>query len=94
MPIGISSKMDQNYVYEEMPLEKDVSYYLFSDGYIDQFGGPDQRKFMKKGFKKLILDIQGNPMNVQKEILTARLEEWKGNGPQIDDILVVGLRID
>ena len=94
MPIGISSKMDQNYVFVEMPLEKDVTFYLFSDGYIDQFGGPNQRKFMKKGFKKLLLDIQGNPMDVQRELLNSSLEEWMGSGPQIDDILVVGIRIE
>ena len=94
MPIGISSRMDQNYVYEEMPMEKDVSYYLFSDGYIDQFGGPNQRKFMKKGFKKLILEIQGQPMKIQREILNDKIEEWRGNTPQIDDILVVGIRIE
>ncbi|MBI5010431.1 MAG: SpoIIE family protein phosphatase [Bacteroidia bacterium] len=93
MPIGISSKMDQDYVFEKMPLEKGVSYYLSSDGYIDQFGGPDQRKFMKKGFKSLILEIQGAAMAEQKKILDARLKEWMGSGSQIDDILVLGVRI-
>lgn len=93
MPIGISSRMDQGYVFEKMPLEKGVSYYLFSDGYIDQFGGPNQRKFMKKGFKHLILGIQSLNMNEQREILNNKLEEWRGSGPQIDDILVMGVRI-
>jgi len=93
MPIGISSKMDQGYVFEKFPIEKGVSYYLSSDGYIDQFGGPNQRKFMKKGFKRLLLEIQSAGMGEQREILNTKLEEWRGSGPQIDDILVLGVRI-
>jgi serine phosphatase RsbU (regulator of sigma subunit) len=93
MPIGISSKMDQGYVFEKLPFDKGVSYYLSSDGYIDQFGGPNQRKFMKKGFKRLLLEIQDTGMAEQKEILSNKLEEWRGSGPQIDDILVLGVRI-
>ncbi|HOM40268.1 MAG TPA: SpoIIE family protein phosphatase [Bacteroidales bacterium] len=94
MPIGISSKMDEKFVFYDWELEKGVSYYLFSDGYIDQFGGPHGRKFMKKNFKKLILEIQDFPMKHQKEILEERLKEWMGQTPQIDDILVVGIRTD
>ena len=69
MPIGISSKMDEGFVFHEWTLEKGISYYLFSDGYLDQFGGPDGRKFMKKNFKRLILEIQDYPMEKQKELL-------------------------
>ncbi len=94
MPIGISSKMNENFVFYDWTLEKGVSYYLFSDGYIDQFGGPNGRKFMKKNFKRLILDIQDYPMKRQKEILEEKLIEWMGNSPQIDDILVMGIRTD
>ncbi len=92
MPIGISSRMDEDFVFYEWELEKDVSFYLFTDGYIDQFGGPHGRKFMKKNFKRLILDIQDFPMKQQKEILEQRLKEWMGQTPQIDDILVIGLK--
>ena len=94
MPIGISSRMNEEFVFQDWPLEKGVSYYLFSDGYLDQFGGPDGRKFMKKSFKRLILDIQDNPMNEQKELLDKKLKEWMGLSPQIDDILVMGIRTD
>lgn len=94
MPIGISSKMDEKYVFHEHPLEKGISYYLFSDGYIDQFGGPNGRKFMKKSFKRFILDIQDFPMVKQQELLDENLKEWKGKGPQIDDILVMGIRTE
>ena len=92
MPIGISSKMDEGFVYYDWTLEKGISYYMFSDGYVDQFGGPKGRKFMKKNFKRLILDIQDYPMNKQKDILEKNLKDWMGKSPQIDDILVMGIK--
>jgi serine phosphatase RsbU (regulator of sigma subunit) len=94
MPIGISSRMDEKFVYFDWNLEKGVSYYLFSDGYIDQFGGQSGRKFMKKNFKRLLLEIQDYPMNKQKELLEQNLKDWMGQSPQIDDILVMGIRTD
>ena len=94
MPIGISSRMDEEFVFHTWALEKGISYYLFSDGYIDQFGGPDGRKLMKKNFKRLILSIQDYPMTKQKELLDNNLKEWMGHSPQIDDILVMGIRTD
>ena len=94
MPIGISSRMNEEFVFQDWALEKGISYYLFSDGYIDQFGGPNGRKFMKKSFKRLILDVQDYPMDKQKELLDNNLKEWMGHTPQIDDILVMGIRTD
>jgi len=94
MPIGISLRMNEEFVFHESPMEKGISYYLFSDGYIDQFGGPDGRKFLKKNFKRLLLDIQDNPMDKQKELLDQNLLNWIGHGHQIDDILVMGIRTD
>ncbi|NMC39865.1 MAG: SpoIIE family protein phosphatase [Bacteroidales bacterium] len=94
MPIGISSRMNEDFVFYDWALEKGVAYYLFSDGYIDQFGGTNGRKFMKKNFKRLILEIQDYPMKKQKEILEERLKVWMGQMPQIDDILVMGIRTD
>jgi hypothetical protein len=94
MPIGISSKMNEGFVFYDWVLEKGISYYLFSDGYIDQFGGEHGRKFMKKNFKKLILEIQDYPMNKQKELLEENLRNWMGQTPQIDDILVMGIKTE
>jgi len=94
MPIGISSRMNEDFVFYDWALQKGVSYYLFSDGYIDQFGGPNGRKFMKKNFKRLILDIQDYPMEEQKELLEKNLIDWMGHTPQIDDILVMGIRTE
>ncbi len=94
MPIGISSKMNEGFDFFDWKLEKGTSYYLFSDGYIDQFGGPHGRKFLKRNFKRLLLEVQDYPMNKQKEILEKTLIEWMGSAPQIDDILVMGIRTE
>ncbi|HWR75278.1 MAG TPA: SpoIIE family protein phosphatase [Bacteroidales bacterium] len=94
MPVGISAKMDKEFTQTVWKLDKDISYYLFTDGYTDQFNGNTGKKFMKRNFKKLILDIQGYPMIKQKEILEERLMSWKGPSDQVDDILIVGLKAE
>ena len=94
MPIGFSSGMDEKFVFYDWEWEKGISYYMFSDGYIDQFGGEKGRKFMKKNFKRLILEIQDYPMKKQEDILEKRLNDWMGKTPQIDDILVLGIRTE
>jgi len=66
--------------------------YLFSDGYADQFGGELMKKFKYKNLKELILRIQDQSMDQQRNILDQTIEEWKGNVEQLDDILVVGRR--
>ena len=80
------------FTHHELILEKEDTVYIFSDGYIDQFGGPKQRKFMLKNFKKLLLSIDDKTMDEQKTILKKTLAEWKGDTEQVDDILVMGVR--
>ncbi len=70
---------------------KDI-YYIFSDGYADQFGGADDKKFMIKNFKNLLLKIHHLPVAMQKEILDDSFHTWRGDSKQTDDILVVGLQ--
>jgi len=67
--------------------------YMFSDGYPDQFGGPDNKKFMFRRFQELLLEVHSLPMSQQKEALNRKLSEWKGDNEQIDDILVIGIRV-
>ncbi|MCH8317180.1 MAG: histidine kinase, partial [Bacteroidetes bacterium] len=67
--------------------------YIFSDGYKDQYGGPRNKKFMAKRFRQLFIDIQRKSINEQKEVLNKTIEDWKGDIEQIDDILVIGVRI-
>jgi len=73
-------------------LEGDV-VYMFSDGYVDQFGGPDDKKFMYKRFRQLLLSICGFPKNEQHRILHETIKEWAGKREQVDDILVIGFSI-
>jgi phosphoserine phosphatase RsbU/P len=67
--------------------------YLFSDGYADQFGGPQDKKFLFRKFQELLLEIHTQPVETQKEILRIRLYEWMENRDQVDDILVIGIKV-
>lgn len=66
--------------------------YLFSDGYADQFGGPEGKKFKYRRFRHLLLNIYRMPLEQQKAILDETFELWKGNQEQVDDILIIGFR--
>lgn len=74
-------------------LEKGDSIYLFTDGYADQFGGPNGKKFKYKKFQELLIEMQDNTMEEQKHILNYHHEQWKGKLDQVDDILVIGIRV-
>ena len=93
MPIGIYAKMKNNFNSHILDLQADDRIYLFSDGYQDQFGGSNGRKFLIKNFRKLLLEINQLPLNSQKEILNSTLNNWKGEFAQVDDILVIGFKI-
>ena len=67
--------------------------YLFTDGYADQFGGEENKKFMFRRFRYLLTTINMLPLKEQKKILEETLNSWKGNNEQVDDILVIGLRL-
>lgn len=74
-------------------LEEQDAIYIFSDGYVDQFGGPKEKKYMHKPFKKLLLTIQDLPMQEQKEHIANVFDMWKGDFDQIDDVCVLGVKI-
>ena len=91
MPIGVSEKK----LRFNATTIKDEGFniYMFSDGFLDQFGGPRGKKFMSKNFKKLILELQSVPIQDQGAALEKVLLDWMGEISQIDDILVMGIRI-
>ena len=66
--------------------------YLFTDGYVDQFGGPDSKKIMSRRFRELLLKYHKLPLPEQKSKLEEYLIDWKGDLEQTDDILVIGIR--
>jgi serine phosphatase RsbU (regulator of sigma subunit) len=93
MPIGIHSLKSDDFTNHELNLQKGDTLYLFSDGYMDQFGGPKGKKFMAGQFKSLLQKIHKEKFAYQAEILINTFDDWKGNIEQIDDILVIGLKM-
>ena len=91
-PIGKHDN-PQPFHTHSLNLQKGDTLYLFTDGYADQFGGPKGKKFRYKHFEEMLLANAGKAMDEQKNILENSLNEWKGNLEQVDDILVMGVRI-
>jgi serine phosphatase RsbU (regulator of sigma subunit) len=93
MPIGIYEQELSSFTTQTVKLQKNDSIYLFSDGYVDQLGGPDRKTFRVVRFRKLLTEIQDLSMKEQKKRLMEEHESWKGSIEQIDDILVMGFRL-
>jgi serine phosphatase RsbU (regulator of sigma subunit) len=93
-PIGaFDGSQPQSFTNNEIDLIDGDCLYLFSDGYADQFGGLDGKKFMYRRFEELLIEVNKLPMDEQKETLNKRLMKWKGSYDQVDDILVIGIKI-
>lgn len=90
---GRRDKYEADFVTTTVKFEKGDVFYMLTDGYSDQFGGPDNRKFMKKQFRDLICEIYASPMKQQMIAFNKANEAWKGEGKQTDDILIVGVKI-
>jgi len=93
MPIGIHMTAEESFTNNDIELKKDDHIYMFSDGYMDQFGGPRRRKFLAKRFKQLLIDIHDLPLAKQKQFLKQTLIDWQGEIRQVDDILVIGIKV-
>jgi len=93
MPIGISVRKDQPFTNKEMQLERNDFIYLCTDGYADQIGGPRRKTYRSKYFKELLLNIHERSIGDQKNILEDTFENWRGDIEQIDDILIIGIRV-
>jgi serine phosphatase RsbU (regulator of sigma subunit) len=93
MHVGKAFNATGLFTYYEMDLQKGDCIYTFSDGYSDQFGGPNRKRFKSVQLKELLLNIAEKPMTEQKNILNDKFESWKGNIEQIDDVLVIGVRV-
>ncbi len=92
----ISKKKDflkTEYTNHIIPIKKGMNLYLSSDGYVDQFGGNEGKRFGTRKFKEILSNNQQLHIQEQKELVIAAHEEWKGNTAQIDDILVIGVKL-
>jgi len=93
-PIGIFlEKETKKFTNHKLKVKKGDVLYIFSDGYADQFGGARGKKFMQSQFRGLLFDIHKKPMPEQRRILDQTIEHWRGNEDQVDDILVIGMRV-
>jgi ligand-binding sensor domain-containing protein/serine phosphatase RsbU (regulator of sigma subunit) len=93
MDIGSYLVEKQEFTNHELQCEEGDQLYLFSDGYSDQFGGPNGKKYKYQKFREFLVSIHNEPMIRQKWLLDEEIETWKGNFRQVDDILVMGIKI-
>jgi len=93
MPIGIFGIEDKEFSSQEIQYLPGDIIYMHSDGYADQFGGPNNKKFKYSAFKELLTGIHAKPLKKQRDMLEKEFITWKADGPQTDDVLVVGLKL-
>ncbi len=91
MPVAIHYRMTP-FTLQKIDLQKGDAFYIFSDGYCDQFGGPKEKKFMSLKLRETLVAMAGKPMLNQGERLNEIFEEWRGDGPQVDDVTLIGVR--
>jgi serine phosphatase RsbU (regulator of sigma subunit) len=91
MPAAIHYKMTP-FTLHEIDIKKGDAFYIFTDGYADQFGGPNEKKFMSVQLKEKLMSMNGMPMLRQGEVLDQTFENWSGDNPQVDDVTMIGIR--
>lgn len=91
--IGGFTKDDQHFEGHIIQLQKNDTFYIFSDGYADQDGGSKGKKLMRKKFKQMLLSIQNKTMLEQEKYLEEFTDAWRGDREQLDDILIIGIRL-
>ena len=93
-PIGVNlDGVVDNYNNHSIQLQKGDSVYLFSDGYADQFGGPKGKKFKYNQLKNLLISISDKSIDEQQKLVANAFDSWKGNLEQVDDVLIIGVRV-
>lgn len=89
---GTQISGERKFIGHMININKGDTFYMFSDGYADQFGGEKGKKFMLKRFQKLLINIYDYSLKEQGELLEKNIEQWKNGTEQVDDILVIGIR--
>jgi serine phosphatase RsbU (regulator of sigma subunit) len=93
MPVGKGDRQDVPFTLQTIKLQKSDTIYTLTDGFPDQFGGPNGKKFMSKKLKELLLANVHLPISQQKELLETTFKNWVGDLEQVDDVCVVGIKI-
>jgi serine phosphatase RsbU (regulator of sigma subunit) len=91
--IGGFTPDNQYYDTHEIKLQPGDTFYISTDGYADTFSGQNDKKLTTKKFKEILLSIQEKTMKEQEQHLDNFIEEWKGGTEQVDDILIIGVRL-
>jgi ligand-binding sensor domain-containing protein/serine phosphatase RsbU (regulator of sigma subunit) len=91
-PIGGLLNEEKHFTLHQYSLKAGDSFYLFSDGLTDQFGGPKGKKLKKTGVLDMLDRLNQQDMTVQKEVIRSKFEDWMGEQPQIDDVILLGVR--
>ena len=91
--VGTNQNEEKFFTRQRIKLQEGDYIYLATDGFQNQFGGRDGKKFMKTQFRRLLTSLSTLPMASQRAVLEQRFETWKGEHPQTDDVLVVGLQL-
>ncbi len=91
-PVGIHYK-EKPFKLNKFQLQENDMLYMFSDGYFDQFGGPDKKKFLLKNLTTLLKEVSADSVKIQKRKILNAFNSWKGNNKQVDDVLLLGIRI-
>lgn len=91
--IGFTETPDEKFTTHQFQLQSGDVIYSLSDGYVDQFGGKDNKKFTSRRFKEMLLEIAKMEMEEQLNVVQNTFEQWLGEHEQIDDVLVIGVRI-
>ncbi|MDP1747509.1 MAG: SpoIIE family protein phosphatase, partial [Bacteroidota bacterium] len=89
---GTRKNTDVEFTKQIIPIEKNMSVYMFTDGFADQFGGPENKKFNTTQFKNLLLNIHSMDMEMQKSAIEETIKNWRGDYKQTDDMLVIGMK--
>ena len=85
---------DSSFTSKTLQYNPGDKLFLYTDGYIDQFGGERNKKLNKKRFKNLLLEVSELSPDAAKQRLEEYLDEWRGDTPQLDDILLIGTRLE
>jgi hypothetical protein len=93
LPQFSADKVKSTLTNNEIDLLPEDKIYIFSDGFVDQFGGPNGKKLKYNYFRKLLLNNHKKPMPKQKEAINTFFEEWRTGFEQIDDVCIIGVAI-
>jgi serine phosphatase RsbU (regulator of sigma subunit) len=93
MSVGKGEDDARDFTLQRIQLQKGDLVYTFTDGLADQFGGPKGKKFMYRQLKQLLLTNHHLPLNQQRELISRAINNWKGTNEQVDDILLIGVRV-